>query len=65
MEDAGIVCRCNNTQTTQLPLAGNAIKLGQYNVEREGHVLTIPLYMGFLIRDRLKDVTIPDVNLIV
>lgn len=43
----------------------HAIKLGQYNVGREGNVLTIPLYMGFLIQDRLTDVTIPDVNLIV
>ena len=24
----------------------NAIKLGQYNVGRQGEVLTIPLYMG-------------------
>ena len=43
----------------------HAIKLGQYNVGREGNVLTIPLYMGFLIQDRLTDVTISDVNLIV
>lgn len=41
----------------------NAIKLGQYNVGRKGEILTIPLYMGFLIRDKLADVTIPDVDL--
>lgn len=41
----------------------NAIKLGQYNVGREGNVLTIPLYMGFLIQDKLADVFIPDIDL--
>ena len=41
----------------------NAIKLGQYNVGRKGEILTIPLYMGFLIRDKLADVIIPDVDL--
>lgn len=40
----------------------NGIKLGQYNVGREGDVLTIPLYMGFLICERLPDITIPDVD---
>ena len=40
----------------------NAIKLGQYNVGREGDILTIPLYMGFLVEDRLADVIIPDVD---
>ena len=38
----------------------NAIKLGQYNVGREGDILTIPLYMGFLVNDKLADVIIPD-----
>ena len=41
----------------------NAIKLGQYNVGREGDVLTIPLYMGFLIQDKLTDAIIPEVDL--
>ena len=41
----------------------NAIKLGQYNVGCEGDILTIPLYMGFLIEDKLADVIIPDVDL--
>ena len=41
----------------------NAIKLGQYNVGREGEVLTIPLYMGFLIKEKLADVMIPDIDL--
>ena len=41
----------------------NAIKLGQYNVGREGNILTVPLYMGFLVGDKLADVIIPDVDL--
>ena len=41
----------------------NAIKLGPYNVGREGEILTIPLYMGFLIEDVLANVIIPDVDL--
>ena len=41
----------------------NAIKLGQYNVRRAGDILTIPLYMGFLIEDKLADILIPDVDL--
>ena len=40
----------------------NAIKLGQYNVGRGGDILTIPLYMGFLVNDKLADVIIPDVD---
>lgn len=39
------------------------IKLGQYNVGREGDVLTLPLYMGFLIKDKLPNTIIPDVDL--
>ena len=41
----------------------NAIKLGQYNVGRDGEILTIPLYMGFLIEDKLENAIIPDVDL--
>ena len=41
----------------------NGIKLGQYNVGRDGDVLTIPLYMGFLIKDKLPASIIPDVDL--
>ena len=41
----------------------NAIKLGQYNVGREGNILTIPLYMGFLIQDKLTDAIIPEIDL--
>lgn len=41
----------------------NGIKLGQYNVGRDGDVLTIPLYMGFLIKDKLSLSIIPDVDL--
>ena len=41
----------------------NAIKLGQYNVGRSGEVLTIPLYMGFLIREKLTNLIIPDIDL--
>lgn len=41
----------------------NAIKLGQYNVGRQGEVLTIPLYMGFLIKEKLQESVIPDIDL--
>ena len=41
----------------------SAIKLGNYNVGREGEVLTIPLYMGFLIKNHHTLATIPDVDL--
>ena len=41
----------------------NAIKLGKYNVGREGEILTVPLYMGFLIKDGLTDVIVPDIDL--
>lgn len=41
----------------------NAIKLGKYNVGRERETLTIPLYMGFLIKDKLSEIIVPDVDL--
>lgn len=41
----------------------NAIKLGQYNVGRDGRVLTIPLYMGFLITNKISDTIIPEMDL--
>lgn len=41
----------------------NAIKLGQYNVGRQGEVLTIPLYMGFLVRDKIAESNIPDIDM--
>ena len=41
----------------------HAIKLGKYNVGREEEVLTIPLYMGFLVKDSLVDVIVPDIDL--
>lgn len=41
----------------------SAIKLGQYNVGRDGEVLIVPLYMGFLVKDKLADVIIPDIDL--
>ncbi len=40
----------------------HAIKLGVYNVGRNGNLLTIPLYMGFLIQDSLADIVIPDIE---
>ncbi len=40
-----------------------AIKMGQNNVGREGEVLTLPLYMGFLICNRMAEDIIPDVDL--
>lgn len=41
----------------------SAVKLGKYNVGREDEVLTIPLYMGFLIKDKLTAVVVPDIDL--
>ena len=41
----------------------NAIKLGKYNIGREGEILTVPLYMGFLIKDNLANVIVPDIDL--
>ncbi|MBP5212022.1 MAG: DUF4143 domain-containing protein, partial [Pyramidobacter sp.] len=31
---------------------GQALKLGDYNVARSGELLTLPLYMGFLLDER-------------
>ena len=39
----------------------HAFKLGNYNIGREGAVLTIPLYMGFLLKDSIASPIIPDV----
>lgn len=39
----------------------HAFKLGNYNIGRKGAVLTIPLYMGFLLKDRIASPIIPDV----
>lgn len=41
----------------------SAIKLGNYNVGREGEILTIPLYMGFLIKEQLTEIIVPEVDL--
>ena len=41
----------------------NAIKLGQYNVGRKEEILTIPLYMGFLVKDKLTEIIVPDIDL--
>ena len=41
----------------------HAIKLGKYNVGRKEEVFTIPLYMGFLIKDKLADIIVPDIDL--
>ena len=41
----------------------NAIKLGKYNAGREEEVLTVPLYMGFLIKDKLTEIIVPDIDL--
>ena len=30
----------------------SAVKLGQYNVDRTGSILTLPLYMGCLLSER-------------
>ncbi len=39
-----------------------AVKLGKYNVGREGEVLTLPLYMGFLIKDKIREGLIPEID---
>ena len=41
----------------------SGVKLGQYNVGRNGEALTLPLYMGFLLEDKIDEVIIPDVDL--
>ena len=41
----------------------SAIKLGIYNVGREGEILTIPLYMGIFVVDKMSDIIIPDVDI--
>jgi hypothetical protein len=41
----------------------NAIKLGRYNVGREKEVFTIPLYMGFLVKDNLANIIVPDIDM--
>ena len=41
----------------------NAFKLGKYNVGREEEILTIPIYMGFLIKDKLTEIIVPDIDL--
>ena len=40
----------------------NAIKLGRYNVGREKEVFTIPLYMGFLVKDNLENIISSKLN---
>ncbi len=39
-----------------------AIKLGNYNVGREGATLTIPLYMGWVIKNDCLSPIIPDID---
>jgi hypothetical protein len=46
-----------------VPHLNNAIKLGQYNVGRKGEILTVPLYMGFFIKDTLTEVIVPDIDM--
>ena len=46
-----------------VPHLNNAIKLGQYNVGREWEILTVPLYMGFFIKDTLTEVIVPDIDM--
>lgn len=41
----------------------NAIKLGRYNVGREKEVFTMPLYMGFLVKDNLANIIVPDIDM--
>lgn len=41
----------------------NALKFGNYNVGRSGGILTLPLYMGFMIRAGDDPGVIPDVDI--
>ena len=48
-----------NTKSTKTILnhpekyhVNSAIKLGDYNMGRAGMILTLPLYMAFLLKDR-------------
>ncbi len=41
----------------------NAMKLGIYNVGRKDDMLTIPLYMGFLVKEDLSNLLIPDIDM--
>ena len=41
----------------------NALKFGNYNVGRNGGILTLPLYMGFMIRAGDDPGVIPDVDI--
>ncbi len=55
--------KCVDSSIIHIYHINNAIKLGQYNVGREGEVLTIPLYMGFLVKDKLTEIIVPDIDL--
>lgn len=39
------------------------LKFGNYNVGRSGNVLTLPLYMGFLLRDSPSEEIIADIDI--
>jgi uncharacterized protein len=39
------------------------LKLGNYNVGRSGNILTLPLYMGFLLREDSETEIIPDIDI--
>ena len=39
------------------------LKLGNYNVGRSGNILTLPLYMGFLLREDSEKEIIPDIDI--
>ncbi len=41
----------------------NAIKVGDYNVGRNGQTLTIPWYMAFLLEDESGDVIVPEIDI--
>ncbi len=54
-----VKAKTGNTKSTQTILkhpekyhVNSAIKLGDYNVGRQGKILTLPLYMGFLLKER-------------
>lgn len=54
-----VKAKTGNTKSAQTILkhpekyhVNSAIKLGDYNIGRQGKILTLPLYMGFLLKER-------------
>ena len=46
----------HNFLSTNKKMIANAIKLGDYNVGRNNGLLTLPMYMSFLLREVLSGI---------